>query len=48
LEPFASFFVSQTRDVLPAFTGHLHGLFQSDCVNLLRMSEIDAIDHQGP
>lgn len=46
MKPYSAFFVSRTRDVLPAFTGYLRGLFQSERVNLLRMSEVNEVDHQ--
>jgi SRSO17 transposase len=47
LDRFSAFFVSRTRNVIPAFTGYMRGLFQSERVNMLRMSEVNAVDHQA-
>jgi SRSO17 transposase len=47
LDRFSSFFVSRTRNVIPGFIGYLRGLFQSERVNMLRMSEVNAVDHQA-
>ncbi len=47
MERFSSFFTSRTRNVIPAFTGYMRGLFQSERVNMLRMSEVNAVDHQA-
>lgn len=47
LDRFSSFFVSRTRDVIPAFHGYVRGLFQSERANLLRMSEVNGVDHQA-
>lgn len=47
LDRLSTFFISRTRNVLPAFTGYMRGLFQSERVNLLRMSEVNAVDHQA-
>jgi SRSO17 transposase len=44
---FSSFFVSKTRSVIPAFSGYMRGLFQSERVNMLRMSEVNQVDHQS-
>jgi SRSO17 transposase len=47
LEPFSRFFRSCTRDATAAFGGYLRGLFQSERANMLRMSEVNEIDHQS-
>jgi len=47
LDPFSSFFVSRTRDATATFCGYIRGLFQSERANLLRMSEVNEIDHQA-
>ena len=47
MEQFSSFFVSQTRSVIPAFSGYVRGLFQSERANMLRMSEVNQVDHQA-
>jgi len=47
LDRFSAFFISRTRNVIPAFTGYMRGLFQSERANMLRMSEINAVDHQA-
>ena len=44
---FSSFFVSRTRDVTVAFQGYMRGLFQSERATMLRMSEVNAVDHQA-
>ena len=44
---FSSFFVSRTRDVTTAFEGYMRGLFQSERATMLRMSEVNAVDHQA-
>jgi len=44
---FSSFFVSRTRDVTVAFEGYMRGLFQSERATMLRMSEVNAVDHQA-
>lgn len=44
---FASFFVSATRDSTATFEGYMRGLFQSARANMLRMSEVNAVDHQA-
>jgi len=47
LEPFSSFFVSRTRDAAATFRGYVRGLFQSERANMLRMSEVNEVDHQA-
>ena len=47
LEPFSTFFRSCTRDATATFGGYLRGLFQSERANMLRMSEVNAVDHQA-
>ena len=47
MELFSSFFVSRTRDVTTTFNGYMRGLFQSERANMLRMSEVNAVDHQA-
>jgi SRSO17 transposase len=47
LEPFSSFFVSRTRDATATFCGYVRGLFQSERANMLRMSEVNEVDHQA-
>jgi SRSO17 transposase len=47
LAAFSSFFVSSTRDSTAAFEGYMRGLFQSERANMLRMSEINEVDHQA-
>jgi SRSO17 transposase len=47
LAPFSAFFCSCTRDATATFGGYLRGLFQSERANLLRMSEVNAVDHQS-
>lgn len=47
MERFSSFFVSPTRHVIPAFAGYMRGLFQSERANMLRMSEVNLVDHQA-
>jgi len=47
LAPFSRFFRSCTRDATATFGGHLRGLFQSERANMLRMSEVNAVDHQS-
>jgi SRSO17 transposase len=44
---FASFFVSSTRDTTATFEGYMRGLFQSERANMLRMSEVNEVDHQS-
>ncbi len=44
---FASFIVSATRDSTATFEGYMRGLFQSARANMLRMSEVNAVDHQA-
>jgi SRSO17 transposase len=44
---FSSFFVSRTRDATETFCGYLRGLFPSERANMLRMSEVNAVDHQA-
>lgn len=47
LQPFSRFFVSRTRDVSETFYGYVRGLFQSERGNMLRMSEVNAVNHQS-
>jgi len=47
LEPFSRFFCSCTRDASATFGGYMRGLFQSERANMLRMSEVNAVDHQA-
>jgi SRSO17 transposase len=47
LDRFSAFFTSRTRDVVPAFFGYVRGLFQSERANMLRMSEVNGVDHQA-
>jgi SRSO17 transposase len=47
LAAFSSFFVSSTRDTTVAFEGYMRGLFQSERANMLRMSEVNEVDHQA-
>jgi SRSO17 transposase len=47
LDRFSSCFVSCTRDVIPAFSGYVRGLFQSERANMLRMSEVNETDPQA-
>lgn len=47
MEPFSRFFRSCTRDATATFGGYLRGLFQSQRANMLRMSEVNAVDHQA-
>jgi SRSO17 transposase len=47
LAPFSAFFRSCTRDATATFGGYLRGLFQSERANMLRMSEVNAVDHQS-
>ena len=39
--------MSSTRDTTASFYGYLRGLFQSERVNMLRMSEVNEVDHQA-
>jgi SRSO17 transposase len=39
--------VSSTRDATATFEGYMRGLFQSERANMLRMSEVTAVDHQS-
>jgi len=41
------FFVSSTRDDTATFEGYMRGLFQSERANMLRMSEVNEVDHQS-
>ena len=41
------FFVSSTRDTATSPFGYLRGLFQSGRANMLRMSEVNDVDHQA-
>jgi hypothetical protein len=47
LVSFSSFFVSSTRDATATFEGYMRGLFQSERANMLRMSEVNEVDHQS-
>jgi SRSO17 transposase len=47
MAPFSAFFRSCTRDATATFGGYLRGLFQSERANMLRMSEVNAVDHQS-
>lgn len=47
MERFSSFFLSRTRDATATFGGYMRGLFQSERANMLRMSEVNAVDHQA-
>ena len=47
MAPFSSFFVSRTRDATATFCGYVRGLFQAERANMLRMSEVNAVDHQA-
>lgn len=47
MEDYSSFFVSRTRNVLAAFRGYVRGLFQSERVNMPRIDEANATDHQA-
>lgn len=44
---FSSFFVSRTRDATATFCAYIRGLFQSERANMLRMSEVNDVDHQA-
>ena len=39
--------MSSTRDSTATFEGYVRGLFQSERTNMLRMSEVNAVDHQA-
>jgi len=39
--------VSSTRDATATFEGYMRGLFQSERANMLRMSEVNEVDHQS-
>ena len=39
--------MSSTRDATATFEGYLRGLFQSERATVLRMSEVNAVDHQS-
>jgi SRSO17 transposase len=39
--------VSSTRDATATFEGYVRGLFQSEKANMLRMSEVNEVDHQS-
>ena len=39
--------MSSTRDASDTFCGYLRGLFQSERANMLRMSEVNQVDHQA-
>jgi hypothetical protein len=41
------FSASRTRDASSAFGGYMRGLFRSERANMLRMSEVNAIDPQA-
>jgi SRSO17 transposase len=45
--PFASFFVSPTRDTTASFYDYLRSLFQSERANMLRISKVNEVDHQA-
>ena len=47
MERFSSFFLSRTRDATATFGGYMRGLFQTERANMLRMSEVNAVDHQA-
>jgi SRSO17 transposase len=47
LATFSSFFASATRDSTATFQGYMRGLFQSERANMLRMSEVNEVDHQA-
>jgi hypothetical protein len=47
LATFSSFFVSSTRDATATFEGYMRGIFQSERANMLRMSEVNEVDHQS-
>jgi SRSO17 transposase len=47
LAHFSAFFVSRTRDATATFYGYVRGLFQSERANMLRMSEVNDVDHQA-
>lgn len=47
MERFSAFFVSRTRDATATFGGYMRGLFQSERANMLRMSEVNEVDHQA-
>ena len=44
---FHRFFVSSTLDATATFEGYMRGLFQSERANMLRMSEVNEVDHQA-
>jgi len=39
--------VSSTRDATATFEGYMRGLFQPERTNMLRMSEVNEVDHQS-
>lgn len=39
--------MSSTRDATATFEGYMRGLFQSERATMLRMSEVNAVDHQS-
>ena len=47
LSAHSSFFVSSARDATATLYGCLRGLFQSDRAAMLRMGEVNEIDHQA-
>ena len=47
LDRFSGFSLTLTRDVSLTFRACVHGLFQSEHGNMLRMSEVNAVDHQA-
>jgi hypothetical protein len=47
LASFSTYFVSSTRDATATFEGYMRGLFQSERANMLRMSEVNEVDHQS-
>ncbi len=47
MTPFSRFFRSGTRDATATFGSYLRGLFLSERATLLRMSEVNAVDHQA-
>ena len=39
--------MSSTRDATATFAGYMRGLFQAERANMLRMSEVNEVDHQS-
>jgi hypothetical protein len=43
----AHYLVTRTRNVTGVFEGYMRGLLQSERANMLRMSEVNAVDNQA-